>query len=101
MFYKSSNSPQVKQTLANIRKILKLDGDIALYPISLPRIKLWQKQSKVLKRRNQSFLVLSSFTGFLHPASNTLPGIVSPLHARRREAMAKDKKVLIILLRVV
>ena len=101
MFYKNSNSPQVKRTWANIRKILKLDRDIAPYPISLPHIKLWQKQPKVLKRRNQSFLVLYSFTGFLHSASNTLPGTVAPPHARWREAMAKDRKVLIILLRVV
>ena len=39
----------------NIRKISNLGGDIAQYPVSLTRIKLWQQQSKITQKYVPNF----------------------------------------------
>ena len=65
----------------NIRKIPNLDVDIAQSPISLLEIKFGNSSQKARTNRCQTFLVLSSFSGFLYFVSNILFGIAAP---RRR-----------------
>ena len=47
--------------LVNIRKILKLHGDTAYYPVSHAEIMFLHWHAKISKNRYQSFLVLSKF----------------------------------------
>ena len=45
--------------------------------VFLPEVKLWQQQSKTRKSRQETFLVLSSFTRFLYFVPNILSRIVA------------------------
>ena len=61
----------------NIRNIPNLGGDIAQRPVSLPEIlNLGISSPKAGKSRYQTFLDLSSFTGFLYFVPNILSSIV-------------------------
>ena len=44
-----------------MRETLKLGGEMVWCPISLPEINVWQHQSKIMQKQNESFLVLSNF----------------------------------------
>ena len=58
-----------------------MGGDIAQCPVSLPEIKFSNSSQKTRTNRYQTFLVLSSFSGFLYFVPNILFGIATP---RRR-----------------
>ena len=64
--------------LGNIRKIPNLGRDIAQCPVSLPEIKFSNSSQKTRTNRYQTFLALSSFSGFLYFVPNILFGIAAP-----------------------
>ena len=63
------------------KEILKspnLVGDIAQCPVSLPEIKSGNSSQKVCTNRYQTFIALSSCSGFLYFVPNTLLEIAAP-----------------------